>query len=47
MIRLNILDQSPVIQGMSSEEAVQQTIELAKLAEELGYHRYWVAEHHN
>ncbi|MBK6507042.1 MAG: LLM class flavin-dependent oxidoreductase [Ignavibacteria bacterium] len=32
---------------MSPEEAVQQTIELAKLAEELGYHRYWFAEHHN
>lgn len=47
MTRLNILDQSPVVQGISPEEAVRQTIELAKLADELGYHRYWVAEHHN
>lgn len=47
MIKLNILDQSPVIQGMTPDEAIRQTIELAKLADELGYHRYWVAEHHN
>lgn len=47
MIKLNILDQSPIIHGVSPEEAVRQTIELAKLADELGYHRYWVAEHHN
>ncbi len=47
MIRLNILDQSPVVQGLSPEEAIRQTIELAKFADELGYHRYWVAEHHN
>ncbi len=47
MIKLNILDQSPVIKGHSPNEAIQQTIELAKFADELGYHRYWVAEHHN
>lgn len=44
---LNILDQSPVISGYSPPEAIYQTIELAKLADELGYHRYWVSEHHN
>ncbi|HMR40263.1 MAG TPA: LLM class flavin-dependent oxidoreductase [Ignavibacteria bacterium] len=47
MIKLNILDQSPVVEGMTPKEAVEQTIELAKFADELGYHRYWVAEHHN
>lgn len=47
MIKLNILDQSPVVKGNSPQNAVLQTIELAKLADELGYHRYWLAEHHN
>lgn len=47
MIKLNILDQSPVIEGMTPKEAIEQTIELAVYADELGYHRYWVAEHHN
>ena len=47
MIKLNILDQSPVVAGTSPQDAIQQTIELAKLANELGYYRYWVAEHHN
>lgn len=47
MIKLNILDQSPVIEGMTPTEAIEQTIELAVFADELGYHRYWVAEHHN
>ncbi|MBK8984409.1 MAG: MsnO8 family LLM class oxidoreductase [Ignavibacteria bacterium] len=47
MIKLNILDQSPVTEGMSHAEAIMQTIELAKYTDELGYHRYWVAEHHS
>lgn len=47
MIYLNVLDQSPVIEGITPKEAIEQTIELAKFADELGYHRYWVAEHHN
>ena len=47
MIKLNVLDQSPVIEGSNPAEAIQQTIELAKYADSLGFHRYWVAEHHN
>ncbi len=47
MIKINILDQSPVIEGSSYKVAIQQTIELAQFADNLGYHRYWVAEHHN
>src|SRR6201996_555091 len=46
-IRLSVLDQSPVRKGADAETAVQETIQLAKLADELGYLRYWVAEHHN
>ena len=43
---LSILDQSPIVYGASPKEAVAATIALAKRAEELGYHRYWLAEHH-
>jgi luciferase family oxidoreductase group 1 len=41
-----VLDQSPVSEGSSGSRALQNTIDLARLADELGYHRYWVAEHH-
>ena len=45
-VRLGVLDQSPVISGHSSAGAIAETVSLAQLAEELGYHRYWLAEHH-
>src|SRR5690606_32360510 len=43
---VSVLDQSPIIGGATPAEAIQSTIELARLADELGYHRYWLAEHH-
>src|SRR5436305_1658060 len=46
-MRLSVLDQSPVPKGADAAQAVANTISLAKAAEKLGYHRYWVAEHHN
>jgi luciferase family oxidoreductase group 1 len=45
-IRLGVLDQSPVAEGTSGAEALRNTIDLARRAEDLGYGRYWVAEHH-
>jgi luciferase family oxidoreductase group 1 len=45
-MRLSVLDQSPIAQGSSGAEALHNTIDLARLADRLGYHRYWVAEHH-
>jgi luciferase family oxidoreductase group 1 len=45
-IRLSVLDQSPVSEGSSGAQALQNTLDLARLADRLGYHRYWVAEHH-
>lgn len=45
-LRLSVLDQSPVISGHTPGEAVHATLELARQAEALGYHRYWLAEHH-
>ena len=45
-LRLSVLDQSPISEGMTGSEALHNTIDLAQLADALGYHRYWVAEHH-
>jgi luciferase family oxidoreductase group 1 len=45
-LRISVLDQSPISQGSSGREALANTIELARHADRLGYHRYWVAEHH-
>jgi luciferase family oxidoreductase group 1 len=46
-LRLSVLDQSPVSEGSTGSEALRNTVDLARLAEALGYHRYWLAEHHN
>jgi luciferase family oxidoreductase group 1 len=43
---LSVLDQSPVAEDSTGSQALQNTIDLARLADRLGYHRYWVAEHH-
>lgn len=45
-IRLSILDQSPIISGHTPAQAIHETIKLAQAAERMGYHRYWLAEHH-
>jgi len=45
-LKLSILDQSPLNGTETATEAFQHTIELAQKAEEWGYHRFWVAEHH-
>src|SRR4051812_40611435 len=45
-MRLSVLDQSPIPEGSTPAQALARTIDLAELAESLGYHRYWVAEHH-
>jgi luciferase family oxidoreductase group 1 len=46
-LRLGVLDQSPIPEGSTAPQALQQTIALAQLADRLGYSRYWLAEHHN
>ncbi len=45
-LRLSVLDQTPVSEGSTSAQALRNSIDLACLADRLGYHRYWVAEHH-
>ncbi len=45
-LRLSVLDQSPIAEGATGADALRNSIDLATLAERLGYMRYWVAEHH-
>ena len=45
-MRLSVLDQAPITKGNKSPQALQNAVELAILADELGYHRMWMAEHH-
>jgi luciferase family oxidoreductase group 1 len=44
--RLSVLDQSPISEGSSGADALANTVDLARLVDGLGYHRYWIAEHH-
>ena len=44
---LSVLDQSPIRRDGTSADAIAETIALARACDRLGYHRYWLAEHHN
>ncbi|AJD92759.1 hypothetical protein JMA_34420 [Jeotgalibacillus malaysiensis] len=46
-MKLGILDQVPMPQGTQPTDVLTHTVELAQFAEQLGYSRYWLAEHHN
>ena len=46
-VPLSVLDLAPVPDGGNAGDALRATIDLAKRAEHLGFHRFWVAEHHN
>ncbi len=43
---MSVLDQSPIPEGLTAGDALRNSVDLARLAESLGYHRYWMAEHH-
>lgn len=45
--RISILDKSPVAENETAADALARTLSLAQQAETLGYHRFWIAEHHN
>jgi luciferase family oxidoreductase group 1 len=45
-LRISVLDQSPIAEGSTGAQALRNSVDLARLADALGYHRYWVAEHH-
>jgi luciferase family oxidoreductase group 1 len=45
-LKVGVLDQSPIVEGGDAARALRESVELARFTEALGYHRYWVAEHH-
>jgi luciferase family oxidoreductase group 1 len=46
VVLLSVLDQSPIAEGSTGADALHNTIDLARLADQRGFNRYWVAEHH-
>src|SRR5260370_1480689 len=46
-IPFSILDLAPIVEGGTAASALQNTVDFARHAERYGYHRYWLAEHHN
>ena len=46
-LRVSVLDQSTVVTGRTPASSIQESLTLARHCEALGYHRYWLAEHHN
>lgn len=47
MKHYSLLDLSPIVEGQTATEALNNSVDLARAAEGFGYHRYWLAEHHN
>ncbi|HEX2537402.1 MAG TPA: LLM class flavin-dependent oxidoreductase [Pseudolabrys sp.] len=47
MFPVSVLDLSPVASGSTAAQALHNTLDLARLADSLGFTRYWIAEHHN
>ena len=45
-VPFSVLDLSPIVQGSTAAQAMQNTLDLARHAERWGYQRYWLAEHH-
>jgi len=46
-MKISILNLAPLRQGQNFKDAIDSMVKLAKKADELGYERYWIAEHHN
>ena len=46
-LKLSVLDQSPAAQEKTQDHAIRESLALARHCDVLGYHRYWVSEHHN
>jgi luciferase family oxidoreductase group 1 len=47
MVPLSVLDLSPILEGSDARQSLQNSLDLARHAERLGYRRFWLAEHHN
>ncbi|WP_020673185.1 LLM class flavin-dependent oxidoreductase [Amycolatopsis nigrescens] len=46
-VRLSVLDTSPIVAGSTARQALRNSVDLARLTDGLGFHRYWVPEHHS
>lgn len=46
-MRLGVLDQSPIGHGETAHDAIEHSLTLATACDQLGYHRFWAAEHHS
>jgi luciferase family oxidoreductase group 1 len=46
VVPLSVLDLAPIVEGRDAADAFHRSLDLARLAERLGYHRFWLAEHH-
>jgi luciferase family oxidoreductase group 1 len=46
-LQLSVLDQTPIRRGSNAHEALEESVQLVKLTDKLGYKRYWLSEHHN
>ncbi|KAB2334940.1 LLM class flavin-dependent oxidoreductase [Cytobacillus depressus] len=46
-MKISVLDQTQLLEGILAEEGFAQSVELAKYVDKLGYHRYWLSEHHS
>ena len=46
-MKISVLDQSPACHGSSQHTAIQESLALARHCDRMGYHRYWLSEHHN
>ena len=47
MAKLSVLDLAPVVEGSTVSQALANSLDLARHTEKLGFHRFWLAEHHN
>ena len=47
MIPYSVLDLAPIVSGGSASQSLANTLDLARNAEDWGYRRFWLAEHHN
>lgn len=47
MAKLSVLDLAPIVEGSTTKQALENSLDLARHAEKLGYNRFWLAEHHN
>jgi luciferase family oxidoreductase group 1 len=47
MAKLSVLDLAPIVEGSTTRQALENSLDLARRVERLGYRRFWLAEHHN